>query len=336
MIVWYLFLAGVGAGAYIVAVLMDYLGLKSKLASKIGVALAAPLVIVGTLLLLLDLGQPDKFMLVFNNPVSMITVGSMILSVFMIIGVVHIGLWIWPFKYLEKATSARRMLSILGLIFAFGTAIYTGVLLGVVRAVPFWNNSMVPMLFLISAVSTGVAAVVLGLSMYYGRRVGEEQRGILESVKSLVKADAVLIGAELVAVFFYLAIASTAGESAYASVQLLTTGALAPLFWGGLIGLGLVVPLVLDAVGVFTEKTLTPARLTAISMLTSVLLLAGGLILRESVVAAGVPVAVWFMAPPFVYELSLLDYSVILLFPIALLAIYGVAKAYPAGRKAKP
>jgi len=78
LIAWYLFLAGVGAGAYIVSVLADFLGFKSRLASKIGVALGAPLVLVGTILLFLDLGQPMGFVYIFNNPSSMITIGSAI------------------------------------------------------------------------------------------------------------------------------------------------------------------------------------------------------------------------------------------------------------------
>jgi len=333
LIAWYLFLAGVGAGAYIVSVLADFLGFKSKLASKIGVALAAPLVLVGTILLFLDLGQPMGFVYIFSNPTSMITIGSAILLVFIIIGAVHIGFWIWPFKTLEKATGARRMLGLLGLVFAFGTAIYTGVLLGVVQAIPFWNTAILPMLFLISAISTGFASVILGLAVYYGRRTGEEQKGVLESMKALAKADAVLVGAELLAVLFYLAIESSSGPTAYKSVQLLVSGALAPVFLGGLVVLGLIVPLAIESFGAFNEGKLAPARLMVMSMLSAVLLLAGGLVLRQSVLAAGVSEALPFMIQTPVYSLGLLDYAIIAAFPILLLLVYGVSKAIPTPKK---
>ncbi len=37
-----------------------------------------------------------------------------------------------------------------------------GVLLGALVARPFWNNPMLPMLFLVSALKTGTASVLLG------------------------------------------------------------------------------------------------------------------------------------------------------------------------------
>jgi polysulfide reductase chain C len=333
LIAWYLFLAGVGAGAYIVSVLADFLGFKSKLASKIGVALGAPLVLIGTVLLFLDLGQPMNFIYIFSNPASMITIGSAILTVFIIVGAVHFGFWIWPFKLLEKAQAARRALSLVGLVFAFGTAIYTGVLLGVVGAIPFWNTAILPMLFLISALSTGFAAVILGLSMYYGRRTGEEQKGILESMKAMAKADALLVGAELLAVLFYLLIESSAGPTAYESVQLLVNGALAPVFLGGLVAFGLIVPLALESYEGLSERKMSSALLATLSMLSGVLLLAGGLILRQSVLAAGVSEAVPFTVQPATYSLGLLDYAIIAAFPILLLLVYGISKAIPISKK---
>ena len=36
-----------------------------------------------------------------------------------------------------------------------------GRLLGVVKTFPLWNNAILPVLFLVSAISTGIAAVIL-------------------------------------------------------------------------------------------------------------------------------------------------------------------------------
>ena len=58
LIAWYLFLAGVGAGAYIVAVVANVLGERYKPLVKPGIFLGAPLVAIGSGLLLLDLGAP--------------------------------------------------------------------------------------------------------------------------------------------------------------------------------------------------------------------------------------------------------------------------------------
>jgi len=186
------------------------------------------------------------------------------------------------------------------------------------------------MLFLISAVSTGFASVILGLAIYYSRRTGEEQVHILESIKSLAKTDAVLVGAELLAILFYLAVESSSGPIAYESVQLLVSGALAPVFLGGLVAFGLIVPLALESYEGFAERKMSSAMLVALSMLSGVLLLAGGLILRQSVLAAGVSEAVPFMIQTPVYSLNLLDYAMILAFPILLLLVYGLSRVIPA------
>jgi formate-dependent nitrite reductase membrane component NrfD len=51
----------------------------------------------------------------------------------------------------------------------------------------------------------------------------------------------------------------------------ITTGHFAPLFWGGLVAMGLVIPLALDFVG---------HRIRAVAPIAAVLVLVGGFILR--------------------------------------------------------
>jgi polysulfide reductase chain C len=347
-IAWYLFLAGTGAGAYLAGAIADYLGDKYRLASKIAVALGAPLVVIGTIFLVLDLGRPERFMLVFSSPTSMITIGSAIISVFMILGLIHLGFWIWPFKLLENKPAARKTLGLLGAIFAVGTAVYTGILLGVVNAIPFWNNSILPMLFLVSATSTGIGAVVAGLAVYHTRRTGEEQKNILDSIKMLGKWDVGLIALELIVLFFYLAVASTMSPTASEAVQLLTYGSLAPLFWGGLIAAGLLIPLAIEASSIIKEKGLAAASLVLSAAISGILVLVGGLVLRYSVLSAGISPApphysigqqAYFTAypPQFVSEFIVetpptgFDYAVIgAFFLILVVAYFVVTRIIPA------
>jgi len=347
-IAWYLFLAGAGAGAYLAGAIAGYLNHKYTLASKIGVALGAPLVVIGTLFLVLDLGHPERFLLVFSSPTSMITVGSTIISVFMILGLIHLGFWIWPFKLLEKRPAARKALGLLGVIFAVGTAVYTGILLGVVNATPFWNNAILPLLFLVSATSTGAGAVVVGLAVYHEKRTGEEQQHILESIKALGKFDAILVALELIVLFFYMAVTSTVNPLSSEAVQLLTSGALAPLFWGGLIAAGLLVPLVLETSGIIREKAIASGTLVLSAAISGILVLLGGLVLRYSVLAAGISAGSpvyspgqelffpsyppqWVSAFLPTYGPSAIDYAIVAGFFIVLAAIYFVgAKIIPA------
>lgn len=52
-------------------------------------------------------------------------------------------------------------LDVLGVLLAVCVAMYTGALLGVCKTFPLWNNALLPILFLVSAMSTGAAAVLL-------------------------------------------------------------------------------------------------------------------------------------------------------------------------------
>ena len=290
-IVWYLFLAGVGAGAYTAGYAFDILGSKFRSASKVGVALAAPLVLVGTVLLILDLGQPANVVSLYltPNPTSMIALGTIIITIFMIIGAVHIGLFVWPSKSLETHGKARRVIGGIGLAFALATAVYTGVLLGVVKSVPFWNNSLLPMIFLVSALSTGIGSVVAGQVVVRRGKTGEELASIAESIQLMAKADMALIAAEILAVFFYLTTIPGSSPEAGASVNVLTTGDLSVMFWGGLIFAGLAFPLALESGGHFHSKA-SEAAMGVILLVSGLCVLAGGVLLRYLILAAGVPV----------------------------------------------
>src|SRR5512142_1040074 len=137
LIAWYLFLAGMGAGAYMVAWGASVLGTKYQPLVKPGVLLAAPLVAIGSGLLLLDLGNPLRFFLGFLRPQSsMISVGIFIITVFILLGLVHIVALLWPSR-VKLSKKALAWLSGITAVFALATAIYTCLLIVVVKAVPF-------------------------------------------------------------------------------------------------------------------------------------------------------------------------------------------------------
>ena len=159
----YLFLAGLGAGAYVVGVLADLTGGHAWAhMSKVGVFLGFPCVLVGCMFLIGDLGTPVNFWRAWMRPnTSWIARGTLIITIFMVLSFIHTVFWIWPFHQLESAAGARHLIGVLGIIFAFGTMIYTGILLGAARPIAFWSTAMLPLLFLVSALSTGMMSVIL-------------------------------------------------------------------------------------------------------------------------------------------------------------------------------
>jgi polysulfide reductase chain C len=268
----YLFLAGVGAGGYASGVLASFGGPAWEEFARTGVALGWPLLMVGTVFLILDLGVKMRALRVFLNPgTSWIARGSLFISVFMILSFLHLVLMVWPGR-MAVDDPTLRVIGLVNLVFAVLVMIYTGVLLGVSRSIAFWNTAMLPLLFLVSASSTGVMAVLLLAPASPG------------PVARLAQIDLALIGLECLVIAFYLQASHRTDESR-SSVQLLLRGRLASMFWVGLVVVGLAVPLVINLIevtGMAGESGMWLARIGASAGLV------GGLLLRRLVLAAGV------------------------------------------------
>ena len=100
------------------------------------------------------LHNPLRFALLLHNPCSVMTWGVVFLAAFAIIALVTLLL-----DCLKKQVPA--WLEIAGSVFAVCVGAYTGALLGVCQTFLLWNNALLPILFLVSAVSTGMSSVLL-------------------------------------------------------------------------------------------------------------------------------------------------------------------------------
>src|SRR5438034_5373987 len=162
----------------------------------------------------------------------------------------------------DSLASLRRKISLVGMLFGFFLASYTGVLLSN-SALPFWRDGrLMGALFLASGASTGMAAISL-LLFLSGDAAGE-------GFKKVKRADRFAMMFELFVIALFLVLLGS-------SAAPLTTGQFAALFWGGLVVLGLLIPLALDLVG-------GPVR--ALGVFAAVLVLVGGFILRYVIVMA--------------------------------------------------
>ncbi len=271
LIAIYLFLAGVGGGAYLAGVIADIAGGSEwMLVSKIGVFLGVPCVLIGTLFLLADLGTPSNAVRVMMKPnTSWISRGTIIIVVFMILAAIHTAFWIWPFAGpLEINESARHLIGVLGAIFAFLTVIYTGLLLGYCQPIALWNTALLPVLFFVSAVSTGVMAIML---VGFFRGVGDIQMALLANV------DAVLLLFEMFVLIVFLYNAYRTLESRFSAKRIMA-GPLAVILWLCVIACGLVIPFAIETMGGHGIS----------AALAAVLGLFGGLCLRYVILAGGI------------------------------------------------
>jgi formate-dependent nitrite reductase membrane component NrfD len=274
----YLFLAGVGAGGYATGVITSYGGPEWEPVAKTGVALGFPLLLVGTLFLILDLGVKMRALRVFLNPgTSWIARGSLIISVFMILSFLHLVLMVWPGR-MAIDSPLLSMIGVVNLVFSILVMIYTGVLLGAARPIAFWNTAMLPILFLISASSTGIMGVTL---------LTPSSPALSGLLRQLSRVDLFLLVLECIVIAIYLQASHRTDESR-ASASLLLKGRLAWGFWFGLIGLGLLVPLSLDIIEVSIVTEGDHSSTLWLTRTASVMGLLGGLILRRLVLAAGI------------------------------------------------
>ncbi len=274
----YLFASGMGAGAYTAgAAAQRFEGGPSSVAA-VGLWLGPLLVGPATLFLIADLGRPAGFLRASRRPVSSwISRGVVILSAFLIASIVHAGLAVWPLG--APAQQARLAVAVVGGLLALLTMLYTGLLLGAIRPIPFWSTPILPVLFLVSSLSTGVMAVDL-VSTAMSAAGATPASGILGTLRSL---DLVLLALEATVLALYLAV-TRATIAARASTALLITGALAPRFWAGVVLSGIALPFAVQ----LAEVTSAIAPGAAWTIVSSGAGLAGGFLLRHVVIAAAV------------------------------------------------
>lgn len=295
LIACYLFLAGVGAGAFVLGALANWSKKPVPRLRKIAYVIAPVVVAVGTLLLMVDaragFANPGRFFLLISNLNSVMAWGVIILSVFLAVAVVDAVL-----LFVRKKTP--KALDIAGMVLAVCVAAYTGVLLGDAGvSFPLWNMVILPVLFVVSAASTGFAAVLL-----VTRAVAPQEADTLSFVSTtgfaLPVLELALIAVLLVAT---AGVRGSAAEAAAASVGNLLSGSYAVPFWLGLVAVGLVLPFGVemrrqriaakpiavegvDAVGVSASAGKTLALVGEAGVLV------GGFMLRYLVIMAALPV----------------------------------------------
>ncbi|MDD6786402.1 MAG: polysulfide reductase NrfD [Eggerthellales bacterium] len=282
-VVVYLFLAGAGAGAFFLAACgAFYDAARATDASEDirenlsgGFLAAPPLLALGALCLLLDLGSPQRALLVLANPlVSVMSFGAWCLLLLTVASVAVAALGL-----AEKFPPAfMRTGCLVGLVLSPLVMAYTGVLLCTMVSVDFWNTPLLAVLFVCSSLSTGFAASTLANTLMKPlTRI---------SPRAMGKLARLFHAAETVALIAFLASRFFATAAAQGSCVELLAGTAAPIFWCGVVVCGLLVPLVVSA-GHARIAMLPAGRIIVASCS-----LIGGLALRYGIVAAATYTAI--------------------------------------------
>ncbi|MCK6626691.1 MAG: polysulfide reductase NrfD [Anaerolineae bacterium] len=281
-IVFYFFFGGIAGGAYFTSTMIELVGgEEDRPIARMGYYIAFPLAVICGILLILDLGRPERFwhMIVYSEtllpwPVwdSPISVGSYALLFFSLFAflsfvdaLIETSRLPWaPLR--EKYSGTPRLIySVLGSLFGFFLASYTGVLLATTH-IPAWaNNPLLGALFLASGASTGMAAIALGLIL--------SKADVGAAWAKLKRADNVALILEIFLLVVFVALLGTAAS-------FLLSGLSGILLVGGVLILGLIVPLVMQFRSGFQGVKST----VNMTMLVAILILVGGFLMRTVIV----------------------------------------------------
>ncbi|QQX81666.1 cytochrome c nitrite reductase subunit NrfD [Shewanella sp. KX20019] len=291
----YLFLAGISAGAICFAVLLKNfkLGKDAHKSPFVRAAcILAPLaVFAGLGILVIDLTKPFDFwkILVFYNPTSIMSIGVAVLMVYQValfawlaclfkepIQTWCAGRWSVVDKALAALTKHEPTITGLLVVLSMSLGAYTGFLLSALTTFPMLNNPVLPMLFLISGISSGAAGTLIGGVLLKGDPDGKE-------VHFIHRIEIPLILTELVLLFtFFAGLIVSGGQKQVAAMAAIGTGFWGAVFWLGIVTLGLTTPL---AMNLFMEAS--SKRKLSYVVVTACCSLLGVLLLRNFILYTG-------------------------------------------------
>jgi formate-dependent nitrite reductase membrane component NrfD len=307
----YLFLGGLGASMGFIAALYKYIFKKDDPSMFAWSTLLGVLLVnFGGIFLILDMFVWESFLhghvteifkvllaffgsAVFNgNFHPWIQWGANFIALFWLFGT------LWALSQADKAAILNKLgflvkianllkplQSVWGwgtIIFGLAVAAYTGFLLSVAPAIPAWSHPLLPVLFVISALSTATAWYMLWT--YFAKGKDEETQKVREHVGHQVEwADIALIGLEILAIgayFNYLYYAYAGGK--YVFHQMLSDMG----FVIGFLLVGLLIPWILEFIAAKKHiRILVP--------LAAILVLFGGFLLRYYILHYGIYTYPW-------------------------------------------
>lgn len=275
----YFYLTGLSAGSFIISTLAYGFGIKKyKPAGRIGVVMATLLLLVAPLTLMYDLEQPLRawHLFFYLNITSPITWGSFLLTLY------PLNCVIYGYFMFKEDLKKTKFFGLLGIPLAILVHGYTGFILAFGKARALWNTALMPVLFLVSALVSGLALMIL-VTMIKTRFFSPEKKVDREIVSDLGKLLAWTIVIDLALVVSDLIVLMVSHTEAYKVAMLLLKGEFSPLFLGIEILVGAIVPLLI----LFYTHAFSRAKGIAGVAVASVLVLIGIFAMRVIVVVGG-------------------------------------------------
>jgi len=274
-----MFLAGAAGGAYVAGTILELSGRGRSPAARTAHLIPFPLMAVSALLLIVDLGRPERFwhMAVMNErfllilkPWSPMSLGTWLVLLFTGFAFVSFldaliarrvfSLGRWRYDRTLHGGPLGLAWSLVGALLGLAVGIYSGVLLSVGNF-PGWANTwMLPAVYVATAMITGVAVVVLVQAL-----LGDADA----DTRSLAYTNVWLIAWWLLMVVVFL---------------LTLAGGGAPVFLTGVPLLAILAAIVLAGIVPLVLHALRPIGSQGILAVSAALVLLGGFLLRYGLV----------------------------------------------------
>lgn len=168
--------------------------------------------------------------------------------------------------FINQRPQLVKNIGVLSMIVGAILGMYTGVLLSALGARPLWNSSILWVLFLTSGLSAAAAFVHLITDDKYEREL-------------LAKADNGFLIFELFLFAQFIIGLLSSTQVHQNAAHLILSGPYAAVFWVFVIGMGIIVPLIIQLLAVNHKVQHTPVA--------PIMVIVGGLILRFVIVDAG-------------------------------------------------
>jgi tetrathionate reductase subunit C len=237
----YFYMTGLSAGSFILSTMAYGFGMqKYKPLGKVGVVLATLLLVLAPINLIIDLGQPLRFwhLLLYLQPTSPITWGTFLLTLYPLNCLIY-----GSFMFAGNA-KMTRIFGLIGIPLAISVHGYTGFIMALGKAHALWNTALMPIYFLVSAMVSGIALmmlVVIMQSVIFSPEHKLNKELLLDLGRMLswtILLDLFLVGSDVILLL-------TADPDAREAAYLLLTGSFSPYFLGVELFIGSLIPVIL-------------------------------------------------------------------------------------------
>ena len=260
-LVFFTLFVGLGCGTFVSSVVLTEWGGKAKQIRTISSMIAIVALGIGGMSSTMHLGHPERMFGALGHPTSGIFMES---TMIFLLG---LSIVVYLLALRRNASDATcKLIGTVGGVLAVVLAFVNGDAY-VMASIPAWNTWILPALYVASAAVMGCFST--GVLLAYTENVD------ITAFATIKRAALMAIAIQTVLLIVYLGhIAVAPYPDVTRSVARVLAGNLAPVFWGGMVLLGLLVPTVLMT-KFYTKNVESISLLTSVKLGLASVLVAG-------------------------------------------------------------